>query len=495
MTSLLLALVLLPAAGALLAGLLRQRQLYAVAVAVATLAAQAAVLTLTPDGGSDLLGLNLQLGPLERLFLFFGLVPVLAAILYHARVQEESSAWVTTALAVSSAATLVALTRQPFVAALTLLGASLVLSVSLVAGTQQVGESEAARRLLPLRPFAAALRYLSLATLASVLFGIALTLNDYFRLNPDQSPLVRGAFAFLVCGLALRLGLVPFHYWLPTLFDPGRGSGLAGLLAVGNLSGAAVLFVTHVLAGEPPLLLQNELARGTTQALGLGGAAVAAVLAYAGAQRRTRILAYLYIADAGVVLFGLASGTALGLSGALTTVLGYSLSVPLFLICLNLLERGYQGVIVRVGLVVAGLSVVGFVPLYGFAARYQLYAAAAAQSWGWLAALTVVSLLLTAAVARHFVALLFSPLPTATEPVVPAGRDRQATVQIRLDLYNNPPFNPSLEGGEVNRIGSPDLSITLLLLLLIASSLALGLYPAPLTGVVGGWVAGLGWLP
>jgi len=462
MSSLLLALIFAPAIGAAVAFILRGRQLLAVATAVLTIGAQGALLAFTPDGRGGLLGLDLQLGSLERLYLAFALVPLLTAILYHARVAEESNALVTTALAVNSGASLVALSQNPYASAISLLASSLVLSLGLVAvSNRRAGET--VTTLLPVRPFAAALRYLSLATLASVLLGVALILADYYRLNPDQRGLLKAAFAFLVCGLALRLGVVPFHYWLATLFDPGRGSGLTGLLAVGSLSGAAVLFAAHTLAGLPPLLLQNDLARLATQGLGMGGAILGATLAYAGAERRTRILAYLYVADAGVVLFGLGSGTALGLSGALMTAFGYSLSVPLFLVSLNLVEAGASALVVRAGLVVAGLSLVGFVPLYGFAARYQLYAAAAQLGWGWLAALLLASLLMLAAVARHFTPLLFATATTSS------------TGQAASDLR-------------------PDLSVTLLLLVLLASSIALGLYPAPLTGVIGQWVRGLGWL-
>ncbi|PZS05569.1 MAG: hypothetical protein DLM69_00830, partial [Candidatus Chloroheliales bacterium] len=402
MTTELLAVIAAPAFGGLLAIAFRRQPLVQVVSAAAALLLQLILSALVTDGqynlGSELI---LRVGPIERFFIAAADIPIVATLLYHARVADEGRKFVAVAMFSSAAVSAVALVEDSFVAAFALLIASVALAVGLVDEPLRVVETPpGSAPLPPVRPFAAALRYLSLSVFAAIALGFALILLASYTISPDQPALLKVTFAFLVVGLALRLGAAPFHLWLPSLLDPARGSGLIGLLSVGALSGGTVLFAAHILLDNPPLLLQDEFGRAVASAGALGSAMLGGLLALAQGERRRRCLAYLFISDAGLLLFGLVSGTAVGFSASLATVLGYSLAAPLMLLSFNLLGDG--NFVARAGLLIGGLSLVGLVPTYGFAARWLLYTAAAQLGPGWLLAALAAVLLMLAAAVRSF---------------------------------------------------------------------------------------------
>ncbi len=457
MTIELLAVIAAPALAAVLAIAFRRQPLVQVVAAAAALLLQLILLALVADGQySFTIELVLRVGPVERFFIAAADIPIVAALLYHAHVADEGRKFVAVAMFCSAAVSAVALVGDSFVAAFALLIASVAIAVGLVDEPLRVAETPAGSAPLPpVRPFAAALRYLSLSVFSAVALGFALILLARYSSNPDQSGLLKVTFAFLVVGLALRLGAAPFHLWLPSLLNPARGSGLLGMLTVGALSGAATLFAAHTLLDNPPLLLQDQFGRTAASAGALGSAILGGLLALGQGERRRRCLAYLFISDAGLLLFGLVSGTASGFSASLAAALGYSLAAPLLLLSFNLIDGG--SLIARAGLLLGGLTLVGLVPTYGFAARWLLYTAAAQLGLGWLLAALTAVLLMLAAATRSFVPLLFDTAQPTSRP-----SDRLCLIMI---------------------------------VMLGAIIILLGIYPAPILDQISGWVTARGFLP
>ena len=158
---------------------------------------------------------------------------------------------------------------------------------------------------------------------ASLLAGVTGTLSlpglgerlaaaDYAEL-PLMSPGPAGAAAagavFVLCGLAYKLSLVPFHFWCPDAFQ-GALAEVAGLLSVAPKVGAFCLLVRFGL--------------GLCGPVGTGGAELAAAagvgLAVAGATSMTfgnlaaftqtdlqRLLGYSTIAQGGTIVLGVAA--------------------------------------------------------------------------------------------------------------------------------------------------------------------------------------------
>src|SRR5439155_7085040 len=88
----------------------------------------------------------------------------------------------------------------------------------------------------------------------------------------------------------------------------------------------------------PVLVAENE--HGLTILMGLGAltAGLGATLALAQTNMR-RTIGYLLVYDAGMVLFGLATTTSIGLTGAIFEAFNQIIVVLLFFVCLGLLER------------------------------------------------------------------------------------------------------------------------------------------------------------
>lgn len=191
------------------------------------------------------------------------------------------------------------------------------------------------------RPIAAeaAFKILVLTTLASflVFVGIGLLYADHGALNLAQlhQALARGtrtpdriALGLLVAGFATKAGLMPFHGWLPDAHTAAPGpvsalfSGLMvsmGVLAIGRLA-------FQVYATGSTVVL------GVLLVLGLASALLGAVLAL-GQDDLKRLLAYDTVSQMGVVVVGLATGTASGVAGATYHFVNHALFKSLLFLC------------------------------------------------------------------------------------------------------------------------------------------------------------------
>ena len=114
---------------------------------------------------------------------------------------------------------------------------------------------------------------------------------------------------FVLCGLAFKLALVPFHFWSPDAFQ-GALAEVAGFLSVAPKIGAFALLVRFGLSlNGPPDTAGPQLLTG----VGLACAAAAAVsmtfgnLAAFGQRDLGRLLAYSTVAQSGTVLLGIAA--------------------------------------------------------------------------------------------------------------------------------------------------------------------------------------------
>lgn len=114
------------------------------------------------------------------------------------------------------------------------------------------------------------------------------------------------ALAFGVSALA-RMGVAPFHSWLPVLVERGSRSMLVPLLG----GSAGVVVVVRLMLPLAPEVVESPLLAG----LALFSAAYGAVLAV-GQRDVRRALAFLAVSQAGLVLVGLASANVQTVTGA-----------------------------------------------------------------------------------------------------------------------------------------------------------------------------------
>ncbi len=196
----------------------------------------------------------------------------------------------------------------------------------------------------------AAMKYLVLGAVASgmLLYGMSLIYGLTGSLNVIEisHAIVRDgadlpmvvAVAFVVVGLAFKLGAVPFHMWLPDVYEGAPTAITAYLSAAPKLAGFA-LFVRLLAEGLGPVTAewQQMLMVLAVLSLFLGNVVAIAQTSF------KRMLAYSTISHIGFVLLGLLAGTNDGYSAALFYVVAYALmSLGGFATILYLARRGTE---------------------------------------------------------------------------------------------------------------------------------------------------------
>ena len=202
--------------------------------------------------------------------------------------------------------------------------------------------------------------------------------------------LAAGTLLFLV-GLGFKLAAVPFHFWLPDVFE-GAAAEVGAFLSVASKAAAVGLTARFLLTLQgggrrlDPTILPRTVGLGV-----LVAAAVTATLGNLAALAQTnlkRLLAYSTIAHAGYMLMALATLTRDGVAAVLFYLAAYLLmNLGAFAVvaivrnrtgaetidaCRGLLGRSPA---LAVALAVFLLSLLGLPPLAGFAGKFQVFAA------------------------------------------------------------------------------------------------------------------------
>ncbi len=199
------------------------------------------------------------------------------------------------------------------------------------------------------------------------------------------------ATALLLAGFAFKLSAVPFHFWLPDVFE-GAAAEVGAFLSISSKAAAVGLTARFLLVLQrevgplDPALLPRTIGvpllilAMLTMTLGN--------LAALGQTNLKRLLAYSTIAHAGVLLLGLAIFTADGAAATLYYLIGYlPTNLAAFAIVAILRNRagietvdGLRGLGVSSPalagvLAISVLSLLGLPPLVGFAGKFQVFEA------------------------------------------------------------------------------------------------------------------------
>ena len=223
----------------------------------------------------------------------------------------------------------------------------------------------------------AALKMLITAAIAAVVFTLVMLLIDAYETTHDPAS-IRIVAAVLSIGAGILLTVFPFHLWLPKLADFAPPMVVVWLVSYIE---AAVVVVLICSVRVYPWLHSSERVAELLSWTGVATAIVAGVLAL-GSNRPTRLVVYSAISNIGVMVVGLASNSAGGLTGAALLALTQIAAVLLLLMCIGLqpigsLKIGLAGAggpgTVIFGLLVGGLSIAGVPPFAGFPGRWLVY--------------------------------------------------------------------------------------------------------------------------
>ena len=250
-----------------------------------------------------------------------------------------------------------------------------------------------------LRSNEAALKYFLLGAFATgfLLFGIALLYGATAstalgpiaqavgRAGVEQRPLVIAGMALLIVGFGFKVAAAPFHVWTPDVYE-GAPTAVTAFMAVGIKAAAFAAFARVFMHTLAMLSADWSAVLWMLAVLTMTVGNVTALL-----QRNIkRMLAYSSIAHAGYVLVGMVSGGELGGSAVLFYLIAYTLmTLGAFTVVIAIGRRGepnenlddYAGVGFRqpflgVAMLVFMLSLAGIPPLAGFVAKFYIFSAA-----------------------------------------------------------------------------------------------------------------------
>ena len=260
----------------------------------------------------------------------------------------------------------------------------------------------------------AAIKYFMFGALASALivlaiglvYGITGTTNigDSIRamasLNSNLVPVGLLAVALFIAGFGFKMGLVPFHMWLPDAYE-GAPTTIGALLAAGTKKAGFAAALRVIVLGMFALNLDWTLTLAIvavfTMTIGNLGALVQKSV--------PRILAYSSIAQAGYIMIGIALApySDQALTGSLFHIINHAVMKSAGFIAAAAVATAlasyslekYRGLgkrmpITAIALSISLLALAGVPPLNGFWSKLVLFSAAINSGplveWGpWLA--------------------------------------------------------------------------------------------------------------
>ncbi|HYP42378.1 MAG TPA: hypothetical protein VEX13_18640 [Chloroflexia bacterium] len=426
------------------------------------------LLLLFSSGMATWLGITLAITPPARVALIAANMSLLCCIFFawgggEDGMESTPRPWATLPpMAVSSllAAALLAQDRAITVVCL-LAVAAVVAGVALArprSGLLQGQDDEALSRVA--KRISGGLKHISLAVLGTGVLLVGILLLARYSANLENRGLLQLALGLVAVGLAVRAGTMPFSAPARDMISAAPGAAIMMLGAATPAVLAAGLLVLAPVEGSLVPAASAEWL-GAVGALLAGLRALAAIRAGRGAQVYPTLIGAAILLQVAWGLLGVLSGSRAGATGAVLLAANLSLAVPLVVIT----SRDYPGInnrrLLRLGLAVGAISLLGFPPFGGFTGTLLIAQAAANSSGLWLAMLVSGSALAAAA--------WLAAGANAPQPEHPT-RDTPTTMRPRLT--------------------SP---IPLLICILIAAQLALFLASGQLSSILTAW-AGIPWI-
>jgi NADH-quinone oxidoreductase subunit N len=215
-----------------------------------------------------------------------------------------------------------------------------------------------------------------------------------------QNPALVMAMVLLTAGFGFKIAAVPFHMYLPDMYEGAPTPVVAFMAGAAELAGVAVL-VRVFLLGLPALQADWSLLLWVLAVLTM---TIGNLVAIAQANLK-RMLAYSTIAQMGYLLIGPVVGSQLGVAAVLFYSLVYALMTIGAFGMVILLQRGtvrgdqiddFTGLAQKSPLAAAImlvflLSLTGIPPTAGFVGKFYLFGAAVEAGYIWLVLIAVVN--------------------------------------------------------------------------------------------------------
>jgi NADH-quinone oxidoreductase subunit N len=269
----------------------------------------------------------------------------------------------------------------------------------------------------------AGLKYLILGGISSalLLYGISLiygltgttflgevknTLIIGFLSQGGIGPALVLGFIFMIAGFGFKLALVPFHMWVPDVYE-GAPTPITAFLSVASKAAGIAAFLRVFYKSFLLFQIDWVLLMAVLAALAMVLGNIIALLQ----GNIKRMLAYSSIAQIGYILLGVVAATARGAASvAFYTFVYLFANMGAFIAAIAFSNssgsdeiKDYAGLSRRspalaAMMAVFMLSLVGIPPLAGFVGKYYLFSAAIEQGYIWL----VVVAILTSVISLYY---------------------------------------------------------------------------------------------
>jgi NADH-quinone oxidoreductase subunit N len=234
------------------------------------------------------------------------------------------------------------------------------------------------------------------------------------------------ALVFVLAGVAFKLGAVPFHMWVPDVYDGSPNSVTLFVSTAPKIAALAMTF--RLLLTTMPNLAQQW--QPMLIVLSIASMATGNLLAIAQTNFK-RMLAYSSIAHIGYTLLGVIAVTQEGYGSALFYLLTYVFMTAAAFGLLTLLSRqgheiqwidDLQGLSERnpwlaFMMLLVMFSMAGIPPMVGFMAKVAVLEALISVNLIWLAALALVFAIIGAYYYIRVIKVMYFEKPHTQEPV------------------------------------------------------------------------------
>lgn len=285
----------------------------------------------------------------------------------------------------------------------------------------------------------AAMKYFVLGALSSglllygisILYGISGTLNldelgQFVAQSGDDSLLAVFGLVFVIVGIAFKLGAVPFHMWIPDVYEGAPTSVTLFIGTAPKLAAFAMLmrFLVDGLGG-----LQGDWSQMLVilAILSMGAGNVIAIAQ----SNLKRMLAYSTIAHVGFLLLGVIAGTPEGYAAALFYIIVYAvMAMGSFGMIILLSRKGFEadrlddfkGLNERSPwsaflMLILMFSMGGVPPFLGFWAKWSVLREIVNAEMVWLAAVAVFFAIIGLFYYLRVVRLMYFDKPEDTAPI------------------------------------------------------------------------------
>ncbi len=246
----------------------------------------------------------------------------------------------------------------------------------------------------------------------------------------SSSLLFTAGIGLLLVGLAFKVGSVPFHMWIPDVYE-GSPTIVSAFMSTGAKAAA---FAVLLLVFTATFAFDHAAVNTVFSILAVASMVIGNVVALSQSSIK-RMLAYSSIAHAGYMLIGLTAGSDLAISGVMFYLVSYTLTNMGAFGIASIIENEKQENGTLTSFIALGtrapflallmsifmFSLVGIPPLSGFFGKYYIFLAAIQRGYTWLTIVGVITSMISIYFYLRVVVMMYFKTTDAAVEVRVAG--------------------------------------------------------------------------